>query len=170
MLIESVLRPEGPWLHPFVAVESEACDRLGKLQTAGSARVVCRTIRGCKARTTAALFDEFAAALQFPCYFGDNWDALDECLTDLEWLPAGSYVFLITNSTHLLEADAPDHLDKLLHLLERAGQDWSKPAGGSSPRPARGFHILFQCTPQEEPSLHAQLHAAKVAYRAVSLS
>jgi hypothetical protein len=45
--------------------------------------VVC--IRGKRCTTRASLFQECAAALQFPDYFGDNWDALEECITDLEW-------------------------------------------------------------------------------------
>jgi hypothetical protein len=170
MPTESILRPEGPWLHPFVATESEAFDRVAKLQHAQGTRVVCRTIRGRKARTTASLFDEFAAALQFPCYFGENWDAFDECLTDLEWLSAEGYVLLITNSIHLLEADPLDHLVRFFHLLEKAGREWSKPVGELSPRSARGFHVLLQCTQDEEPLMRVKFHAAKVAFRAVSLS
>jgi hypothetical protein len=50
-------------------------------------RLVVRTLRGVKMQTVQQLFDEFAAALQFPWYFGENWAAFDECLTDLAWLP-----------------------------------------------------------------------------------
>ena len=36
----------------------------------------------------ATLLARFAAALQFPDWFGHNWDALADCITDLSWLPA----------------------------------------------------------------------------------
>ena len=35
-----------------------------------------------------------ARALRFPAYFGRNWDAFEECITDLSWLPAAGYVLL----------------------------------------------------------------------------
>jgi RNAse (barnase) inhibitor barstar len=34
------------------------------------------------------LLRHIAAKLNFPDYFGFNWDALDECLADLSWLQA----------------------------------------------------------------------------------
>jgi RNAse (barnase) inhibitor barstar len=39
-----------------------------------------------------ALLAELAQRLQFPDYFGANWDALHECIRDLSWLPNGPIV------------------------------------------------------------------------------
>jgi hypothetical protein len=44
------------------------------------------------------MFRAIAAAMEFPDYFGNNWDALDECLRDLEWLPANGYVLVLTEA------------------------------------------------------------------------
>ena len=42
-----------------------------------------RLLRGRKCSESNALFNECAAALQFPYYFGENWAALNDCLYDL---------------------------------------------------------------------------------------
>ena len=41
------------------------------------------------------LFAVLADKLQFPSYFGWNWDACDECLRDLSWLPAGHSIVIV---------------------------------------------------------------------------
>lgn len=162
MATDALLRPEGPWLHPFVATISDAWDLLQSLPKVGKTRVVGRLVRGKKMRTTQGVYGEFAAALQFPYYFGENAAAFDDCVTDLEWLPADAYTILISDSVHLLEAEPSEHLTLWLRTLERAGQYWAKPIEGEFARGARAFHVLLQCTSDEERSLHEKLKAAKV--------
>ena len=41
------------------------------------------------------LLRALAEGLKFPPYFGHNWDALEECLRDLSWLPAGQPVEIV---------------------------------------------------------------------------
>jgi hypothetical protein len=163
MDLHRLLRPERPWLHVLVANESEACDLRTALPETPPGRVAFRVVRGHKARTTAALFDEFAAALQFPCYFGENWDAFDECIADLGWLLGDTYLILIVQSLHLLEGEPPEQFQQLLKVLENAGEEWSRPATGPSPRPARAFHVLLQCSREEEGALRERLRSAKVS-------
>lgn len=63
-----------------------------------------RLVRGAQCKTRAGLFNEFSAALQFPWYFGHNWDAFDECLHDVgEWMiEAKSLTVVISESSMLL--------------------------------------------------------------------
>lgn len=108
----------GHHLHVLVATESEVCDQLWQWQRS-TKHGVGRQVRGRKCLTLAALFDEFAAAWRFPYYFGENWDALDECLTDLEWLPAQSYLALVINAVHLLGTEPVDQRRTFWRLMER---------------------------------------------------
>ncbi|WP_446224506.1 barstar family protein [Nocardia sp. IBHARD005] len=66
-----------------------------------------RELRGTKMRTMAELFDEFAAAFQFPYYFGANKDAFDECLRDLDDFvgDAPGYVAVVRTADDLLAAE-----------------------------------------------------------------
>jgi len=56
----------------------------------GSPALVAEVLAGIT--TKEALFAELAQRLQFPDYFGANWDALWECIRDLSWLPPGPVV------------------------------------------------------------------------------
>jgi len=50
-----------------------------------------------KARGKLGLFDALSKALKFPAHFGKNWDALNDCLTDLAWLDSNGWVLILTN-------------------------------------------------------------------------
>jgi RNAse (barnase) inhibitor barstar len=160
MDLERFLRPNGPWLHVLVASASEATDAARALQRAGAGRVAVRLLRGRKMRTVAGVFDEMAAALQFPPYFGENWDALDECLTDLEWLPAEAYVLVLLDAVHLLDRESPDVRRVFWETAEGAAREWAQPARGTGSRPAKPFRVVLQCTPEEEARVRAHLPAA----------
>lgn len=46
-------------------------------------------------RSKQKLLAILADKLRFPGYFGWNWDALEECLGDLSWLPPGQRVAIV---------------------------------------------------------------------------
>ncbi len=110
-----------------------------------------RIVRGNKMRCLSDLYNELSSALQFPYYFGENWDALDECLTDLEWLHASGYVLAILHARDLLAAEDAIQLETFLHVLLRASTSFAQ---GTNPKP---FHVLLHCEEADVGVLRARL-------------
>lgn len=69
-----------------------------------------------------SVFKEFAQKLNFPSYFGNNWDALTDCLGDLSWMNYQNKItlFIINPKDLLLDAPASDFSTFLDVLLEVA--------------------------------------------------
>lgn len=108
-----------------------------------------KIIKGSKCQTNAGLLTEFARALDFPDYFGHNWDALEECLADLEWLPARGYVLLITDAAQVLPHDEEEY-ETFLEILRDAGEAWGSGQAGMGARRATPFHVLFAISEREK--------------------
>jgi len=66
-----------------------------------------------------------ARALDFPSWFGANWDAFEDCMTDLEWAPAPAYVVLLENFEAFAQR-APRAFDTALQILETAAEFWTE--------------------------------------------
>jgi hypothetical protein len=45
------------------------------------------------------------AAMQFPAYSGQNWDAFEESLRDLAWAPAAGYLVLFDEPDQFAQRD-----------------------------------------------------------------
>jgi hypothetical protein len=163
MDVERFLKTKAPHLHLLVATPSATWDLLWSWQRTAGQRVVVRALRGNKMRTTARLFDECAAALQFPYYFGENWDALSECLSDLEWLEADAYIIVITTVQHLLDGEPPEKLQLFLELLEEIAREWGDPKERDSKRPPKPFHVVLQYSEEDAPAVGARLKAAGIS-------
>ncbi|MFD3748126.1 barstar family protein [Nocardia sp. NPDC058633] len=86
-----------------------------------------RELRGAKMRTVAELFDEFAAAFQFPYYFGANKDAFDECLRDLDDFVGDGpgYVAVIRTADDLL-ADQPTEREWFDSAMRECAAYWAR--------------------------------------------
>ena len=111
--------------------------------------LVLKIIKGLHCKTPATLFAEFARALEFPDYFGHNWDALEECLADLEWLPAKGYILLITDAASVLPSDETE-FETLLEILRDAGEAWGSGQAGMGARGAIPFHVLFAVSERDK--------------------
>ncbi|MCK9259558.1 MAG: barstar family protein [Azoarcus sp.] len=69
----------------------------------------------------AALLTRIATALKFPRWFGHNWDALADCLGDLDWLPAKGYVLLLEHAGSFRERHSED-FETLLAILRECAR------------------------------------------------
>jgi hypothetical protein len=74
-----------------------------------------------RVHTKQRLLSVLAHGLGFPSYFGENWDALMDCLTDMSWAPADGYVILLSGLRGLAQRDYFTALD----VLEGAAVFWA---------------------------------------------
>jgi hypothetical protein len=157
MSLQPVTQLKPPWTHVLTATPSDACDALWGLEAAATNRMVVRMVRGRKSTTREAFFDESAAALQFPYYFGENWDAYFDCIRDLSWLRADALVVCISDANRLLEAAPSDQLERFVAVMNDTATSWNKPEKG---HPAKPFHLVLQVAPGEEAALTERVQAA----------
>lgn len=107
---------EGTSVH-FATTESAA--RLRGKQTVAETRG--------SITTADALFSQLARALEFPDYFGYNWDALDECLRDVP-----GEIVLLLHDAQVLWREAPDVASELIDLWLAAAEEHEG-----------AFHLVF---------------------------
>ena len=134
-----------PWTSLLVVTGGQRAESLVRPPT----EFVLRIIQGAKCQTIAGLLTECARALDFPDYFGHNWDALEECLIDLEWLPAKGYILLITDAGCVLPDDEEEY-ETFLEILRDAGEAWGSGQAGMGARRATPFHVLFAVSEREK--------------------
>jgi len=72
-------------------------------------------------RDKESLMKTLAAALRFPDWFGANWDALEDCLSDLSWRDAPGWVLVLRDFGALPR----DDLGVLVEVLRSAAQFWA---------------------------------------------
>jgi hypothetical protein len=64
-------------------------------------------------------------ALKFPEWFGGNWDAFEDCLTDLSWHPASGYVLVLEHGKHF-GAGHKHEFVTATEVLEGAASFWQE--------------------------------------------
>lgn len=92
---------------------------------------------GSQVHDKAGFLAGIAAALEFPAYFGHNWDAFEEMVNDLSWAPAPGYVLLYDHVGQFACAD-PERWAVAQDILSEAARQWD--AAG------RPFFVLLRHT------------------------
>ena len=124
----SHLAPEVKWSMHYGALDANGT-------------LTARVIRGKKAETKPEFFDEIAAALQSSPDFGENWDALLDCLSDAHWSIAKSLVVCILDGSRLLQMASPDQRQHCRDVFEETARRLNEVG--------RSFHVIWQTTAPE---------------------
>ena len=109
----------GPATARFIFVESPADFR-------DPAAMVARVPRGVRSRHK--LLAILADKLRFPRYFGHNWDALEDCLRDLSWLPSEQPVAIVHQDFPF--GDGGEQRAIYLDILANAAGHWASHSPG----------------------------------------
>lgn len=78
----------------------------------------------------AGLFRRSATALEFPDWFGHNWDAYADCLRDLSWLPVARGRLLLVSGWAAYADARPDEWRIARQILAEAEAHWNERAEG----------------------------------------
>jgi hypothetical protein len=121
----------GKGIQEVIATEDSLCDAILSCKTS-TPEINVIVVRGRKMLTLDQAFDELAAALQLPYYFGYNWAALDECINDQDWMPFGKCIVVVSDADKLFgeERAAENQLKVFMDILRRASHDWESGVNG----------------------------------------
>ncbi len=100
---------------------------------------------GARVHDKKSFLNQAARALDFPSYFGHNWDAFEECINDLAWAPAAGYILLFQAPERFVK-NARTDWQVAVEILTTAIENWNE-AGAP-------FYVLLRGrVPGEFPAL-----------------
>lgn len=82
-------------------------------------------INGKNVTSKSEFFQACAETMNFPDYFGYNWDAFADCMNDLSWLSANGYILLYTQPKNFANND-PSEWSTVLLVLQEAVEYWKE--------------------------------------------
>ena len=126
-----------------ITCEEPALDDVARTAPKGT---VARIVRGQRCHSKERTLQEWAAALQFPSYFGNNWDAFEDCVKDLEWLQGRRVVAIVTRSDEMLPR-SPEDFATLLSILVATQTETS-------------LRVVFQCNPGRADAFRRRINKA----------
>jgi RNAse (barnase) inhibitor barstar len=142
---------ERPWVH--LATGFDPAD----VGSPADRQLVVR-LEGRSLRNVDTLFAEFAREFQFPQYFGENWPAFADCMTDLTWLPAPAYLVVIDDAEQVLSEDSLD-FPTFVRIMSHVGEHWGRPYGHQAPHVSGAipFNLVLVVTPERLSEMAARI-------------
>lgn len=121
----------------------DIADKLCEWELAAPGKRIARIVRGRKCATLADFYNEFAAALQFPGTFGENWDAFADCLQDGHRFPdKAAMAICITDADKLLSGAPPTAFETFAEVLSACLAEVNNPPKPGKPKP---MSVVLQC-------------------------
>jgi len=116
----------------FLAHATPGLYRLVAARAPGNVRTLCRLkhiellhISGEAVRDKRRFLAVAARTLRFPPWFGMNWDALADCLTEFGWQPGSTHVLLLSGMDGFARR-SPRDFATVLAVLEDAAAFWTQ--------------------------------------------
>lgn len=115
---------------------------ISEMQENISSSTYLAVVDGNKITNLTELFNIFSIAFEFPDYFGNNWAAFDECINDLDWLNASSYILVIEHMDSIL--DNKQNFNTFIRIICQTANEWQNGRKNDSfPTSPTPFHIVF---------------------------
>ena len=92
-------------------------------ELAGSRSLTFFHVRGTEIDGKDRFLSQAATALAFPEYFGNNWDAFEDCLTDMSWHEAKGFVVLFDHIDGFAGRSAED-FQTAVAILKDVAEFW----------------------------------------------
>lgn len=140
----------------------ESLRKLAKTTGEGGVHPVVVDSNDCKDQS--ALFDTLATKLDFPDYFGRNWDALDECVADLLEITDGGLGSAFggrpgvsARTLMLTFLDSGRLIDDGETLLSKLFATFDHAVDSNRERNAAGLRVILQLDEAEDADVEAAL-------------
>nr|BFD32706.1 hypothetical protein GTC16762_23240 [Pigmentibacter ruber] len=104
---------------------------------------------GIQCKTESQLYDHFKSELDFADYFGRNWDALIDCLSDFCWLITDKITLNINEIEYFL-VDEPEKRDVFFRILFNRIEEHWKDVEFEDPDDYVTLNLVFNVTPENE--------------------
>lgn len=82
-------------------------------------------IDGSRDRTVKSFLKNIGKVFKFPSYYGNNLNALNDCLNDLEWIDKPNYLLIIKNSKEFLSKESEEARSHIISFLDRVSKQWA---------------------------------------------
>jgi RNAse (barnase) inhibitor barstar len=82
-------------------------------------------IDGSHNRTLKSFLRNIGKTFKFPSYYGNNLNALKDCLNDLEWIDKPNYLLIIRDSKEFLNRESEQTRSHIISFLDRVSKQWA---------------------------------------------